>query len=285
MKTHWSQFFPCAVFAVGLVVAQEPPSPPAQTPEGQQEQEAQFFTNANVVKLCKSFTDETVIKRIRQAANVKFDTDDDSLLKLKEDGVSEAVIQGMIDRAGSSQEAKVAASGSIGIAAAGTPGTVETPKLVQGPMGIEMARETDTVRLVGTDKGEQELTAIGGSISTTYAFVTALIHMDYPNVRADVRTKDRRPSILLASGKSPTGRYFVVRAKVDKGDETRSVKLGNMGMFGAKGMNIPDKDNQVSCVVTEETPGLWRLTPKENLKPGEYGLWIPSQEIYDFGVD
>ena len=32
-------------------------------------------------------------------------------------------------------------------------------------------------------------------------------------------------------------------------------------------------------------PGLWRLDPKSDLKPGEYGVWGPGSELYDFGVD
>jgi hypothetical protein len=76
-----------------------------------------------------------------------------------------------------------------------------------------------------------------------------------------------------------------VKAEVDKGDDCRSVKMGNMGLFRARNLNAPDEDNQTACDIREESQGLWRITPKKPLKPGEYGFWVPTGDLFDFGID
>jgi hypothetical protein len=56
-------------------------------------------------------------------------------------------------------------------------------------------------------------------------------------------------------------------------------------MYTASSIGAPDNDWTVPFEVKQLQPGLWRMDPKNNLKPGEYGVWGPSSELYDFGVD
>jgi hypothetical protein len=76
-----------------------------------------------------------------------------------------------------------------------------------------------------------------------------------------------------------------VSAEVDKRNGVRSVKMGNSRFFGAKNIGAPDSDNQIDYDVVAEGPDTWRITPKKDLKPGEYGLWNSQMEMYDFGID
>jgi len=128
---------------------------------------------------------------------------------------------------------------------------------------------------------------IPGSVSSTYAFVTVLIYSNFDGLKASVRTTDRQPSIRLHTARTPQGRYFLVTAEVDEGDGVRSVKLGNMGWWGAKRVNVPDKDNLVECEIVEKESGVWLMTPKKSLKPGEYGIWRlgDPMEMGGFGID
>jgi hypothetical protein len=225
----------------------------------------QALTNEDVVQLVKlGLGDEVVIAKIGEAKGVAFKTEVADLEKLKADGVSGAVIAAMLKRNTAPGEAPVQRQ------------VVEVQGVHLGPSDVVLC----------TKEGNLTLQSIQGSPSSTYAYVTVLLYMDYPGLRADHRIKDRRPSVLIMSDSKPTGRYFFVRAKVDKGDNVRSVKMGRMKMFAVNSIGSPDKDWTIDDEVREEKPGVWRLTPKQDLEPGEYGLWVgPQGEMYDFAVD
>ena len=229
------------------------------------------LSNNDVIEMVKlGLGDEVVTAKIKEAKAVAFNTDVDNLAKLKADGVSSAVITAMLQKntvpvpspqAQTSQEKL--ADKELGLF---------------GPSGVVLcsANEND------------KLTSIGGSISSTYAFVTVLMFADFPGRHASVRVKDPRPSILLHSENSPEGRYFFVKAKSNEKDETRSVKMGRMHMFNFKSITAPDKDWVVKTTLKEEQHGVWRLSPVRDLAPGEYGLFelgLPQLEMYDFGID
>jgi len=235
------------------------------------------LTNDDVVKLHKlDLGDEIVIAKINQAAAVDFRLDTDSLVSLKTEGVSKPVIEAMLKRA--TPAAPAAASGAPAGAAPGMAGPFGSGDAVTGAMSQGYAR-------LCTKDGDLELTSIAGSVSATYAFVTMLQFMDYPELAARVRTNDPKPSVLLRVQGNPTGRVFWVKADPDKNDNVRSVKVGRGGMFGVKSVTTPDKDWTIPFESKEEQPGLWRLTPRGQLKPGEYGIYVGTGELYDFAIE
>ena len=235
-------------------------APPA-TPAPQE----QALTNEGVVQLVRlGLGDEVVIAKIGESKTVEFKTEMTDLEKLKADGVSGPVIAAMLKRNTAPTEAPPQKQ------------LVEVQGVHLGPSDV----------ILCTTGGNLKLASIQGSPSSTYAFVTVLIYMDYPGLKSDRRIKDRRPSVLIMSADKPTGRYFFVSAKPDAGDNVRSVKMGRMKMFAVNSIGSPDKDWTINDDVKEEKPGVWRLTPKQDLKPGEYGLWVgPQGEMYDFAVD
>lgn len=228
-------------------------------------QQEQALSNEGVVQIVKmGLGDEVVIAKIGESKTVAFRTEMTDLEKLKSDGVSGPVIAAMLKRNTAPTEAPAQKQ------------LVEVQGVHLGPSDVVLC----------TTEGNLKLASIQGSPSSTYAFVTVLFYMDYPGLRSDRRIKDRRPSILIMSDNKPTGRYFFVSAKTDQGDNVRSVKMGRMKMFAVNSIGSPDKDWTIDDEVKEEKPGVWRLTPKKDLKPGEYGLWVgPQGEMYDFAVD
>jgi len=225
------------------------------------------MTNADVVKLAKlGFGSEIIKEKISGASTVNFKLDVDDLVKLKNAGVSQDVISAMLQRAdgggaSASASARASASGPVGY-----PG---------GP----------AVTLVTKDGGSVNLRSISGTMSSTNAVVTVLIHENYPGMAAGVRTHDTRPSFIVNSAVQPKGSIYIVSLDVDKGDQDRSLKLGNARFWGGmKNMGAPDKDNQIAYdAVSMGSGNQWKLTPTSDLKPGEYGLY--SGGLYDFGVD
>lgn len=188
--------------------------------------------------------------------------------------MSKPVIEAMLKRStGPAPPAAPAAPASSGMA---------------GPFGLPAGASVSQASAVtlATKEGEMPLTSLAGTTSSTYAFVTVLLFMDYPGLRAKVRTTDRRPSVILATSENPVSRYFLVKAEPDENDGMRSVKIGKAGFASYKGATQPDKEWTIPYEAAEEGPGIWRLTPRGNLKPGEYSLWVAgSGELFDFGVD
>lgn len=252
-----------AVFAVLALLV-------ASTGTRAEDKTAKPLTNEDVVKLAKlGLGDDVVVAKIQEAHAVDFKTEVDDLEKLKADGVSAAVIAAMLKRQAGDEAAKPVAV---------------IPPTAGEPSGV------GAVTLSTKDKGEIALNSEEGSYSSTYAFVTVLQHFNFPGLKAATRTTDHRPTAIVHSAKDPAGRIWFVRAEPDADDNERSVKMGNMGVFKQKGLNTPDTDKRIACDSVQEGADVWKLTPKKDLKPGEYGLFYSAgvaqtAELYAFGVD
>jgi len=220
--------------------------------------------NAEIVKLTKlDMGDSVIIAKINSAAAVQFATGTDDLVKLKEAGVSKAVIAAMLDRSAAATPKPSAASGATGA----------------------------SVTLVASD-GTVALKMMDGEVRTIVApFVGMRRFITFAEVAATVRTKDRKPSVTVATDKDPHKIYWMVKLDQDKDEDdmNRSMDVESPGMWGGVMSSAPDDDSMVKCDITEQKPGLWRFTPVKDLKPGEYGIYIGKGEqtasLYDFGVD
>jgi hypothetical protein len=238
-------------------------------------QTSSAMTNDDIFNMVKiGFSNDVIKAKIQQASAVDFKLDVDELSKLKSAGVSQDVISAMLKRATAKAEGpKEARAPPAGV-----------PRFVAGA-GIPTLSDLGAVKLITKDHGEIELRSSAGNMSTTYAFVTMLVYCNYPGLKADARIQDRRPTLLVKSGKSPKGRLYFVSANVDNRNGVRSVKMANGRLFGARNIGAPDSDNQVEYDVVAEGTDTWRLTPAKDLRPGEYGLWDQMMEMYDFGID
>jgi hypothetical protein len=231
------------------------------------------LTNEDVVKMATGgFGTQVIEAKIEQARAVDFRLEIDDLTKLKAAGVSQNVISAMLKRA-------------AGPDPAATDGPLGSRATDFAPNGVPVYSDIGRVKLITSDHGSVDLRAMGGSMSTTFAYVTTLIHANFPGVKADVRSQDRRPTLLIKSPNSPRGHFYLVSADSDSKNGVRSVKLGNSRLFGVKNMGAPDSDNQITYDAVAEGANAWRLTPMKDLRPGEYGLWSSMTELYDFGVD
>ena len=84
-----------------------------------------------------------------------------------------------------------------------------------------------------------------------------------------------------------------MRLDVDKKNNNRAMKMGSAKQSSgvrSRAQGKPDLDNAVECKVEKVGDNEWRLTPKAELKPGEYGVWAAARAqgiegLYDFGVD
>jgi hypothetical protein len=110
--------------------------------------------------------------------------------------------------------------------------------------------------------------------------------MIFPGSRAKSRTAEKLPVLIFRLDFSPVDRTFLIKLESDQKSDDRAFKLVNRNKnpFSAARDPGPDDDTIIPCDATEVTPGHWRLTPKNELAPGEYGLFFRFM-IWGFGVD
>ena len=267
------------VLSVGVVGLGGSAAPGALAAHGGQAKPAAPapLTNADIVTLTKlAMGDDVIIAKIQQAPTAKFQLEVADLKTLKTAGVSDAVISAMLKKSTATSAAP--ASSSAPTSAAPPP----SAPVSSAPMG---PNDADTVYLMSKDGKRVTIRSSAGTMSSTFAYVTTLMHSNFDGLKADVRTTERRPSFVMRSYKSPKGRLWFVAAEVDTKNNVRSVKMGNSRLFGAKNIGAPDSSNQIEVDIVSEGPDTWRITPKKDLPPGEYGLWMNTNEMFDFGID
>jgi len=223
------------------------------------------LTNEEVIKLCKAgLGDEVVIAKINQAKEVDFKLDTDSLIKLKEEGVSQAVITAMLNRMKPVER-------QLPIP------TKEGPPMMRPPM-VGIGKDIQ----LSTKDGNINLVSIEGRMTMGgFAFIH-MTYMNYPGLNAKIRTRDRRPSMLIYSESDPRANLYIVRLKQDKKEKDRDLKIGSRGSADV-GLT-PDKDWTIPYEGSEEKPGEWRIKLLSDLEPGEYGVY-KSIFLYDFGIE
>lgn len=219
------------------------------------------LTNDDIVALVKAgFDDDTIITKLNASGRSKLDTSAQALIALKSAGVSKRIIDATL--AASPQPGARPSSGS----------PVPSPAASQ---------RSATVQLV-TSSGVLDLTSLAGTPSATYIGIGFMTWLNFEEPHAAVRTKDGNLSFSVKSTDKPNSRYFIVR--LDVNDHDRSVKMGRSGMFTASAPTTPDRGWTFPFDAEEQSAGLWRLTPRKAMTPGEYGLLFGS-ELYDFAVE
>jgi hypothetical protein len=277
-----------ALLGVGWAARAAAPAEAAPPPAPAVAAEAPL-TNEEVVKLCAlDLGDDLVVAKINQVSQVDFRLDADSLARVKQQRVSKDVILAMVKRASPERAGTVP---PFPMPAFATPPDPE--KVWRQTMeAARKAREPD-VRLRTRD-GEVALKGRSGEHSSTDIYVATLTFIDIAGTEAEVRTTDRRPSVLVRMEGDPRiSRVFLVKLDSDEDDDKRSLKIGQARLFTTDMAAAPDRDWTVPYATAPEAAGVWRLTPTSDLRRGEYGVYFShaaagygvAGEIYDFAVD
>ncbi|HEY2294379.1 MAG TPA: hypothetical protein VGM86_27075 [Thermoanaerobaculia bacterium] len=232
----------------------------------------EILANQDVVKMVLAgLGEEVVIAKVKEAPRTAFHLGVDDLVELRKAGVSERVIAAMLDRnRPADQSPQAAMNKALGVS------TID----------VSLKTGEKTVPL-SISRGER----------SSAGFMFGNNFMNYPGLHARVRTSEKRPALLVRSDVAPEWvHYSLGKLDVDKKNGVRSLKISSTRQdfrAGFKGgMNqAPDPDWTVPFEVTEEGEGLWRVTPRQALPPGEYGWYVhpfttlQGGGLFDFGVD
>jgi|ERR1700733_8517045 len=140
-----------------------------------------------------------------------------------------------------------------------------------------------------TKDGDTELSGRRGVDEFKYYIVAAMSFLTYPGALSKVRTSDHRPSFLVHLDNDPHDKQesslsFLVKLDSSNRSDQRSLKIGQAFRAQGSGAAAPDNDWTLPYDANQESPGVWRITAKADLAPGEYGLLV-GWLLFDFGVD
>ena len=254
-------------FLLILTVCAWPIAALAQVTSAPASKEEAPLSNSDVIKLSKlGLGNEVVIAKINQAANVAFDLSTDGLMQLKNAGVSPNVIAAMLGRTTPRQQAPANVS--------------------DGNAGAVPDANRYDIRLL-VDQNEVRLPSNRGDLTATGFWPVVMTFLDYPGLHARIRIKNPRPVVVIRTEHNPTNYYYLAKLDVNnKDDNNRSLKIEqDEDGFSATARIVPAGRWHVECEVSEQTPGVWHVSPKRDLKPGEYGVVVPGGILYEFGVD
>lgn len=257
----------------------------------------QTMTNADVLELVQAkLSDDLIVSKI-DASKCGFDTSTDTILKLKSQGASDAVIEAMVNCGKPSVHAS---------ASAAAPSDPNNPLSPHSP-GIYWFENGKT----GGEMTRLEASSYQGSKSS--GMFSAGMSMGLKKAKwkarlagagAVLRISDPSPvfwfyfpsagqgfgqSGLMASASKPED-YALARMEEHKND--RELVVGQAGMLG-NSTGVPPQDI-VAVNVQNVSPGIYKVVPSKPLEPGEYCFVPPGGaaafgmaggQLYDFGVD
>jgi hypothetical protein len=229
----------------------------------------EVLTNDSLVALKKAgLSDAIIISKIR-SSQTKFDVSTKGLIGLKNAGLSDQVIEAAVN-AGSAPAATAPAPPAAPAAAAAT-------------------ATKETIYHLAAGK-YVELNPASSSMETNVSFYSNKSELVLKGRKAQYRVTDKKPVFYSAWGPNEAP---LVRMKPGSDHDDRNLKIGGgsfMPFGGTQSYGVRSED-KIDVDAEKDARGLYKMTPKEPLKPGEYAFVLTfgsaagSGRVYDFGID
>ena len=242
------------------------------------------MTNEDVIKMVAAgLSDQIVIGAIQQAKVRNFDLSPTALIDLKAKKVSDSVIAAMLSPGGGP------AVGSPGFQPPGFPsGNSDDPLVAHAPgfyLDMGEARSPRLQALASPPITNVRSGGGAGLILSGGLFGSKNLNYRIRGEAASVRAQPGAVFYYYALAVYGANADSVILLRLQKKGREREYTaarvLGPGGTRGAEG--------DIELVVEKVAEGIYRLTPKNPLTPGEYALAETSVAgpavVYDFGVD
>lgn len=260
----------------------------------------EILTNASIIELVKlGLSDALVIEKIRQSEQ-NFDTSVEGLRQLKAARVSETVIREMMSPRSSGAVAPPSTTSN----ANNTSQQDESDPLASREPGIYVANKSRVVQIHPTSFSGTKSNFLGAAFS--YGLAKSKMRATVRGASANLTIAQLRPEFyfhfdedLSASGLAMTSfanfsaaspAEFVL-VKMERKNNSRETVLMEIGMFGSS-TGARDKDVR-EFTFEKLKPGVFKVTPKANLDPGEYCFYfagvagaygIAGGKLFDFSI-
>jgi len=274
-------------FSLEEGAAQNPPKKSSKSSTKTTSQK--LLSNQDIIKLVKAeFDEDFIITKINQEKEVGFNLDADSLINLKQNGISKNIISAMMNKVSPMPKD----TKPISPPPSSSPSTERQTTKSSSSQAVSMVdkivgQNVSTVKLV-SKTGEIDLE---GKIGRAQ-FSIFKAEANYPGLKAKTRITDRNPSFVISLPHEPQGQVFVVRLEQEKDDNIRVMKCGKtLFRLSTKGLGLPDEDLRIPFDVKTEGKDIYRLSLKKDLESGEYGVYVLAASaieagmLHDFGLD
>lgn len=241
--------------------------------------QAEVLDNALVIELVRAgLGDEAVVAKI-QTSEPAFDTSTSAIIALSQAGVSSDVIAAMIT-AGRAEEVQAAQALSL-----------DSPDpMVPHYAGVYMLADwLAEPKMQAIDATTSNQTRTGNFLG--YALTGGIASMSFktsvPNREARVFTQQTRPrfyfyfdsaSASLSNGARDTfwgagsvtspAEFSLIEFDVKR--DSREAKVGRFNITGARAGVMPE--DQIAFSYNLISPGVYEVTPEQDMEPGEYGF-------------
>lgn len=255
------------------------------------------MTNDEVISLSKAGLNPTLIVGKIRTSKTNFDLSTDSLIKLKQAGVSDEIVTAML-------EAKSGKSTTLATTTASA-GDPNDPMAKHG-YGVYLFEEKDGVKKMtqlAPNVSSQNRTGGMFTSSLTYGIGKVKIKTNLPGTAAKLQVNQAQPVFYFyldmntggmntSSGIPSTPNEFAL-VRFNVRSDNREVTIGKANAFGAKG-GLSD-EYVVNFGAEDLGNGVFRIMPKAALKNGEYGFYLINSgssnastavgsKFFDFGV-
>ncbi len=255
------------------------------------------MTNEEVITLTKAGLSPSIIIGKIRSGKSNFDLSTDSLIRLKQLGVSDDIVAAMLE----------AKSGRSTASAAGS---------VTGDPNDPMDKHTYGIYLFEDRAGQRKMTQLVPNVSAqnrtggmftsglTYGIGKVKIKSNLPGRSAALQIKDTQPvfyfylditsgGLNTSSGIPSTPNEFAM-IRFNQRSDNREVTIGKMNAFGAKG-GLSD-EYVVQFSAQDMGNGVFKITPSTPLQKGEYAFYLINSggsnastavgaKFFDFGVN
>ena len=259
----------------------------------------EVMKNGDVISLVKAgLSSSIVIDKIRTSRS-DFDLSTDALILLKQAGVPDDVVGAML---AAKTGGTTSSSTNTAPAAATDPNDPKAPH----DYGLYLFEEKDGNRkmtqLMAT-VSQQNRTGGMFTSSLTYGIGKVKIKTNLPGTAAKLQLNSPRPvfyfyldnktgGLNTASGIPATPSEFAL-VRFNVRSDNREVTIGKANAFGAKG-GLSD-EYVVEFVAEDQGNGVFKVTPKVDLKNGEYAFYLLNSgnsnastavgsKFFDFGI-
>lgn len=263
------------------------------------------MTNDEVISLAKAGLSSSIIVGKIKTSKTNFDLSTDSLIKLKQAGVTDDIVGAMLEaKSGKSINATAPnSSGAVGVAALGDP----NDPMSKHNYGIYLYEDKD---------GGRKMTQVRPSVSAqnrtggmftnqlTYGIGKIKTKANLPGRSADLQIKQAMPvfyfylditsgGLNTSSGVPSDPKEFTL-VRFNQRSDNREVTISKTNVFGSKG-GLSD-EYVVQFKAEELGNGIFKITPSADLKKGEYGFYLVNSgnsntgaavgsKFFDFGVN
>jgi hypothetical protein len=278
----------------------------------------QALNNDAVIKLFKAGLSDDLIIATINAQPGTYDVSTDGLVALKASGVSDKVVAAILTK-GSAPAAPPAAPPTAALPPAAAPEAPADPDdpTAKHDFGVYLMTTTHEgkPKMVFIERAGEAgtKTANVAAFAFTYGIAKAKLKAEIPGQRAAARSMDSRPVFYMyfpdMNGLGSFGgsdmitspnQFSLLDLEIKK--DHRETQIARVGFASAQ--TGSDEKKQIPFTSERIKSGVYRLTMKQSLKPGEYafimatrgtsgpvGTWGAggspgtSVVIYDFGVD